>query len=479
MLDATFLGSTDSQGAADASTGQPAATDAPATPAETSSVETSNLSTDGQQPAPAQTAEQAAAAADDTQKSSLTNESKAADGELSEEEQLEAVANDPNTPRWAREQIKRALSYSGNLKQQLTELRAQFEAVQTKAQQYEGREALEATEIERLKAADDALYRLKSFDATADDIDAFIRETNPRLYADFQNQTVWKFIEREDGSPDYENIQTIVDSFTGEAGRVSAKDVLAAIEALKSGYLLPEDLHTFSSEEERASFERARARERELEARERAIAENLKYQERQIRSAEVAQAIGTLQNTVQPRVMEYLQQFKMMPVEGEPKPLADFKQEVFREVSRLITDAPNEVRELGELMKAFTRLQEPRGLDAQAAVAEVRGALQDRNFRQFFDKGTQELLGRIERAVSAAALRYKYMAKGYEVLEASAKNESPRPVIGAPNQADPNTRLTADQLAQMTARERADAAAVATSRALRELFKPTASRLGG
>lgn len=68
---------------------------------------------------------------------------------------LAAYAADANTPQFAREQIKKAMAYASSLKSTIGE---REQALQQFQSQYEGKEVLEPTEIERLRQADEVIY---------------------------------------------------------------------------------------------------------------------------------------------------------------------------------------------------------------------------------------------------------------------------------------------------------------------------------
>src|SRR5690348_10536804 len=53
--------------------------------------------------------------------------------------------------------------------------------------------------------------------------------------AQFETELAWSFLETETGAPHLENLQMLIDRWTGEPGQVFAEDVLAAITALQRG----------------------------------------------------------------------------------------------------------------------------------------------------------------------------------------------------------------------------------------------------
>lgn len=396
--------------------------------------------------------------------------------ELSEQEQLEQAAGDPNTPAWAREKIKQAMGYAGRLKSELETRNSELGELSRKYSVYEGKDVLPQSDIERMRKAEDIVLNLQSFAARPDDIDRIIRDLNPRIAQDYQNQLVWKALEREDGTPDYDNLQAVVDKFSGDPGKVSAKDVLAAISALKEGLISKEDFHSFSSEEEFQSYQRAQALERQLVERESQATENARFLERQTREGELNKVRHSVQSALESRILDSLGKFKLMRVEGEPKAVSDFKEAALDRIRQLVQAAPQSIREFGELSRAMDSLAEARGVDAPSAAGEVRAFQENPAFRQYLNKGMSDLMTQIEKEITQQAYFNKLIALGLEME--NSKADRARAVIGSSNQTAGNQGFTVEQLRSMNASQRNNYAAERASAELREILNPSTNRLG-
>jgi hypothetical protein len=393
-----------------------------------------------------------------------------------EEAALQAAANDPNTPQWAREQIKKAMGYAGRLKEAKSQ--AEMQATELRSQ-YEGKEVLPPDELTRMRANDEKLLAMSSITSKPEDIISTMRELNPRAYPEVQNKLVWDALTKPDGTPNYDNLQTLVDSFAGEAGKVSAKDVIQAITALKTGALNREDIHNFGTTEEFEAWQRQQASEAEWNAKNAQITETAKYQEQQIRQQELGGAISQVQQQLDTQISGLLDKFKLGSVPNEPKVAADYKARVNELIKQAVVNAPREIREFSELTKALEIIGKPgeKPVDAQSAIAEVKSFLNSPSYQQIVAKGLSTLMTNIERTVAQEARFYALMNKGYELEASQAQNA--RPVLGQPNQATtglPN--LTEADLARMSAAERRDYSARQLTEGLRQLQNGQVSRMG-
>lgn len=379
------------------------------------------------------------------------------------EEELLASANDPNTPQWAREKIKQAMGYAGSLKSKVT---AAEERATQLAAQYEGKEILPQTDIDRYKEAEDLRFRLQSITAQPKDIVEILKTENARMFPKVQQHLVWDALENPDGTPDLDNLQFIVDRFAGEKGVVKAQDVLHAVQALKAGTITSEQFHEFGSVEEYDSFQRAQAREKELDARMQDVNKSVEYRERQIRETEVKKLVGSLQSQMDQGITPVMEQFKLMPVPGEPKVAADYKAKINARIAAVISSAPKQIRALGELAKAVELLSQPQGSDAEKAAAEIESFMQSPLFKQYAAKGISTLLSKIEKVAAEEAYHYKLMMLGLE--QENSKAKTARPNVGSPNQGSNMPKLTAEDLAKLSAAERSDHAALALTEQLRQ-----------
>lgn len=396
------------------------------------------------------------------------------------EAQLQAALADPATPQWARKKIEEAMGYAGKLKSTRDEYKTQLDDLTGRFGNFEGKQPIPTTDLERMTANEAKLLGLQSFTATPDEIDTQLRElVNPRTFESYQQSLVLKAMEREDGTPDLDNVQVLIDRMTGyngEGERVSAKDALAAINAMKAGELTPEDFQKFSSPEQAAEWERQRALTKQQEADQQRADQTARYYESQVRAQELQNIVYSMQNEVQAPVIKHLEDFKLMPVAGEPKVAADFKADVLAKVGSLISNAQADIPELGQLEKAMKALGEAQGYDPQKAVAEIKAFQSSQAYQQYLSKGVSDLISKVEKVITAEALRYKYMMAGY--AQELAKPNGARPVIGAPNASTNLTNLSEEDIKKLQGAEKNDAVAQIVSQGFRQLQNPQNASIG-
>lgn len=368
---------------------------------------------------------------------------------------LAAYAADANTPQFAREQIKKAMAYASSLKSTIGE---REQALQQFQSQYEGKEVLEPTEIERLRQADEVIYELASPVATPDTISEKLQSMmGNENYASLQNHLIWSALSKPDGTPDVGSIQMVVDSLTGEAGAVDATDVLEAISALKEGRIEKSDLHVFETQEAYESFQRQKAMEKDLQDRQHRAEENLVFQEQQIRQTEVSRYQASLQSEFNQKIEGLLGQYKLKADPNDPPEAAEYKERMNIRIANLVNGAATRHREFGDLEKALTAIQAPRKMDAKTASEQIGKFLGTPQVAKLRDAGLSKLMSDIEKVVVRDARGYALMMKGLEIE--NSKGQQARPVLGAPNQAAAMEGLTEGELAKMSGRERADYAA--------------------
>ncbi len=397
------------------------------------------------------------------------------------EEELDAeaieklLADNPNSPKWFRDQLKKVAGYSGKLKVEKTELQTQIENLRS---EYEGKATLGNDDLERMRAAEERLYKLSSFTAPPEDVLASIKEAvNPNKFAEIKNQLAWEFLETPTGEPDVENLQVIIDRFSGfKEGdtRVEAKDVLNAIQAIKRGTIKPDEFHEFGSDAEYEAFQRASAIERDSESQRSLLKANAEFQESQARTAVLQNVWGSIQGQFQPQVESLISKFQLAPVEGEPKVAADFKKVVRDRISQEINAASGTNASLSDVFKALELLNKPSGLKPDAIQNEINSYVKSFPYQTALSRGMSELMTVVERTVTEEAYRYKLMMMGYE--QEVSKGQNARAVIGQPKQTEVQTKYTAEQLAAMSASERRHATLMEISNTLRSGEAP---RYGG
>jgi hypothetical protein len=408
---------------------------------------------------------------------SQPGESPALDDEPLDEEALQKLlADNPNSPKWFRDQLKKVAGYTGKLKAEKTELQSQFESFKT---QYEGKESLQAADLERMRAAEEIQYKLSSYTASPEEVLTSLKEVvNPNKFAEIKNQLAWEFLETPTGEPDLENLQVIVDRFSGfkdGENRVAAKDVLNAIQAIKRGTVKPEEFHEFASDAEYEAYKRARSVESEIEAQRALAKENAEFQETQTRRAILQNVYGTIQGQFQPQVESLLSKFQLNPTENDPKVAAEFKQAVRDRIAAEVNAASMNNPSLSDVFKAIDLLSKPTGMKADQIQQEIESYTRSFPYQTALSRGMSELMQVVEKAVTAEAYRYKLMMMGYE--QEVSKGQNAREVIGQPKQTEVLANYTPEQLAAMSASERRRATLMQISNQLREGGKT--SRYGG
>lgn len=372
---------------------------------------------------------------------------------LDEEAELRKLADDPSTPKFARDKIKEAMAYAGKLKEAKSAIQTEFDNFKS---QYDGKSPLDPVEIERLRVAEEKFYKLSSFTATPDEVLASLGETiAPQKLNQVKSQLVWNFLETPDGKPDFENLQTIVDRFSGYSGegeRVGAKDVINAIQALKRGTVKPHELHEFSTDAEYESYQRQTSLERQIEEQTQAAKANADYQERHTRQAVIQTAVQQIQGQFQPKVESLLDKFHLNYVPNEPKLATEFKQAVQQRIANTIQEHSTKSTSLSDVFKALNMLGEPTGARVDAIEQEVRGYVSSFPYQTALSRGLSEITSAVEKVIAEEAYRYKLLMSGYE--QEVSKGQNAREIINLPNQTEVLTDYTAEQLAAMSANER-------------------------
>lgn len=391
-----------------------------------------------------------------------------------QEAALVAVAEDPNTPQFAREKIKQAMALAGQRKETLATYEQQLNELKS---QYEGREVLPPDELTRLKTNDEQLYALQAFTSTPEQRIEAIRNMTGQHWDGVQNQLVWSAVTNTDGTPNLANLQVLVDSFAGEPGKVKAEDVMSAVNALKSGEISAADFQKFDSPEQFEAYQRAQAAENAAKEREAQANANMVYLEEQARGQAVNQAMESVQQNLYSQIDQRLAQFKLAPIEGEPKQAADFKALVREQITQLVNGAGTDIRELGELAKAVSVLQksQDKPMSAADATAQVQQFFNDPRQQVWVNKGISALMTKVEGRVAQLASHYALMMKGLEVE--NSKGQTARPIPGQAGQVTnglPN--LTAEELQRLSSAERQDHLAQQLSEAFRA--QGQGSRLG-
>jgi hypothetical protein len=408
-------------------------------------------------------------------------ESQPGDAPVLEEEPLDEeaiqklLAENPNSPKWFREKLKQVAAYSGKLKTEKSELQSQFENLKT---QYEGKESLSPADLERLRIAEETQYKLSSYTAPPEEVLASLKEViNPNKFAEIKNQLAWEFLETAQGEPDVENLQVIIDRFSGyKEGdtRVAAKDVLNAIQAIKRGTVKPEEFHEFASDAEYEAYQKARTVEQEIEMQRELARENAQFQETQTRMSILQNVYGSIQNQFQPQVEALLDKFQLNPAPNEPKIAAEFKQAVRAKIAAEVNAESTKNPSLSDVFKAIELLSKPTGQKAEAIQQEINSYTNSFPYQTALSRGMSELMQTVEKTVAAEAYRYKLMMMGYE--QEVSKGQHAREVINQPRQTEIVGNYTPEQLAAMSASERRKAVLMQISNELRDGKTP---RYGG
>jgi hypothetical protein len=392
------------------------------------------------------------------------------DSEISEEDKLTAYAADPNTPAFARKKIEEAIAYAGRLKTEKSDFESKYSELNEKFSAYEGKEVVDPTEIERYKKADESLFKLQSFSATAETADEFLKELNPALHKEYQNRAAWNALYKDDGKPDLENWQAVVDrglGYDGTGERVLAEDVLRIAEAIRSGEMTREDIDAFTGDVESNAHRRA------MQTQAEQLKSQTEFQEKQIRTTEVGNVTTALKQQIVSQALPTVQKFKLSHSPDDPKIATEFKAELSRKLDALEQEMWSKNKHFAEVGKALEIVSQPRGLTPQQAAAEVQSLLSNPQYQRLVAAGISELNSEIERVLAKEAYTYKLLMMGYEA-ENSKKNNA-REIIKNPNQSANLPNLTPEQIQAMNGRERTQTAMERFTAAARQ--EP--NRLGG
>lgn len=395
--------------------------------------------------------------------------------ELTDEE-IQKLMDDPKAPKWFRDKLKQVSGYSHKLRTERDTIQQQLEEFR---QTYE-KNQLPETDLERMRTAEERQYKLSSFNTTPEEILSSLKEIVPnQKFEEIKSRVAWGFLETPDGQPDVDNLQVVIDRFTGYTEgdkQVSAKDVLKAIDALKRGTIEPHQLHEFASDAEYQAYEKARQIEEAAAQREQLARQNAEFQEKQTRTSVLKNVEREIQYKFQPQVEGLLDKFQLMPVEGEPKVSQDMKAAIQQRLANVIGEAQARSPHLTELWKGIEMLQKPTGASPESIQAEINAFTNSFPYQTALSKGLRELMDVVEKTVSEEAYRYSLMMEGYKARV--AKGQDAREVIGQPKQTEVLNTYTPDQLAKMSAAERRHARLMEVSNRLRDQASKT-NRYGG
>jgi hypothetical protein len=396
-----------------------------------------------------------------------------------EEAEFKKILDDPSTPKFARAKIEQAMAYAGKLKTERNSLQTEFETFRS---QYEGKESLSPTDLERLRSAEQRQYALSSYTASPEDVLQSLNEiVAPQKLQEVKNHLAWDFLVNEKGEPDVNNLQVVIDAFSGskegDPGRVQAKDVLSAIGAMKRGSLQPDAFQEFSSDAEYQAYLKATEREKLADERDRTAKANAEFQERSARQTVISGVASSVQAEFQPKVERLLEKFQLQSVPNEPKVATEFKQYVKDRISAVITDATNKNKSLNDVFTTLKLLSEPTGSAPDRIQSEIHAYISSFPYQTALSRGTSELLDQLEKTVTAEAYRYSLMMEGYAAR--AAKGQTAREVINSPNQTAVLSEYTPDQLAKMSANERRHHTLMNVSNSIRESLKKDTPRFGG
>lgn len=399
-----------------------------------------------------------------------TEEPAAEESELTDEE-LQKLAADERAPKWYREKLKQVQGYTSKLRTERDSVQAQFEEFRT---QYEANQ-LPETDLERLRLAEERQYKLSSFNTPAEEILSSLQEIVPQQkIQEVKSHLAWDFLETPDGKPDLDNLQVVIDRFTGyKEGdtKVAAKDVMSAIEALKRGTIKSEELLEFESDAEYQAYQKARALEEQATQREQMARANAEFQEKQTRASLIQNVNREIQSQFQPRVETLLNKFQLMPAEGDPKVAADMKVAIQNKIRSVVNEMSVKSPYLGDVWKGMEMLQNPTGATPDKIQAEVNNFISSFPYQTALNKGLNELMSAVEKTIAQEAHIYSLAMEGYKARV--AKGQGAREIIDAPNQTEVLTQYTPEQLAAMSARERRQAQLKQVSDQIREQLRTT------
>lgn len=388
---------------------------------------------------------------------------------LSDEEmaaELEKIANDPTTPQFARTKIKEAMTWAGRANERAAQAEAQAKELQT---QYEGKETLDGKEIERLREVEDKFFNITSFTAEPGVILETLKEVVPQQkIAEVQNNLVWDYLETSDGQPNLNNLQVVIDRFTGAtdaSNRVNASDVLLAAKALQNGTIEPYQLHDFQSDAEYEAFQKAEEMKRDAERHRETQQSHARFQEEQARATVLTGVHQTIQGQIQPQVQQVLAKLHLLPQANEPQIAAKFKTDLTQQIEQVFVAHASKNRSLMEVQKALEILGKPRGVTPDVVKAEIGQYTSSPQYQAQLNKGLAEVIREVEKFAGEQAYRYKLMMLGYEAE--NGKGHKAREVVGKANQAKGNKSLSADDLKRLSAAEKIDYSLRRSSEAFR------------
>ena len=380
--------------------------------------------------------------------------------------ELERVAADPMTPKFARDKITEAMNWAKQEKQRATQ--AETLANELK-QQYDGKSVIDPADLERQQKIEDDYLKITSFAATPVEILNSLNEVIPsQKLGEVQSHLAWSYLEQPDGTPNFDNLQVVLDRFLGvkDAGdRVSAQDVIQAAKALQNGTIEPYQLHTFETDEEAQAHQRSVQLQREAESYREQQKQNAQFQESQTREAVLQNVYQTMQQRVDPQINGLLSKLHLDVKANEPEALASLKGEIRTRVGQMLNEFAGKNKSLSEVAKALEILKQPDGSMPDDVRKQIEGYTNSKAFQTQLSRGLSEAMTEITKFANKQAYIYKMAAQGYE-LE-SQKGQRAREVVGKSGQTKPTKSLTESELKNMSAEDYLDYSLKSSSAKLR------------
>lgn len=361
---------------------------------------------------------------------SVQNEEDSSDSQITSEpdlsgfslEQLKALAEDKNTSPFLRKPIQAAIQYAEKIESEKSKLSEELSGFREKFGDYS---QLSKEDLERLATIEEQVYNLASYSSDPQTFVKTLSEFVPSNRLDeIKSYLAWEFLETPDNRPNVENLQVIVDRFAGESGKVSAKDVLAAIESLRDGRITSEDLMGFSTVDEYEEYLKRKSYEDEIKKRESFIEENARYQESVTRSMVLQNVINSVHSSFQPQVHNVLSKFNLVPTPNEPEVSLNMKREIQEKLAEEVNRFVKEERHLADVMRALELLSQPNGTPVSQIQSEIDSYINSFAYKTALNKGMSALISHIEKVAAKEAYKYKLLMDGYK-YQVERKNNAP------------------------------------------------------
>ncbi len=406
---------------------------------------------------PTETQEEITETSEEQTDESLTDEEKLL-------KELEQDIEDEKAPAFYRNKLKASLDSFGKFKTERTE---EVSRLNTELETLKTSRAYDEQDLTRYKTYEEKVNTLSSIAATPEQILETLAELNPRSIPQVQQKLIWSAIEKPDGTPDYDNLQAIVDKFTTQTGAVQVKDVLNAISAIENGTVDPLDFDEFYTEEDRNRAMRIRETEQASIERQRILDEELKATETRSRQGVVGNHLNSMTGQIRSHADTLMNKFGLAPTPDDLPEVKEWKSDIMPKLASAISQAESVSPHFKEIATAVKLLTSPTKVSTVDAEREINAFFNNPIVQSKIGAGLAEINKAVEKVLLKEARQHKILQKGLEAM-AKEKLNGTRPVPKTSSETV-DKKLTGDDVKKMSNQQRYEAGLEAFSNQLRQM----------